>query len=573
MLPSFFTASEPPMRSTILLLSWAAIGSLTSPSAAAEVPYDIKAKHGCVVSVSGEASDVGMTMLARGGNAVDAAIATAFALAVTYPAAGNIGGGGFMMVHMAKAGEPVCIEYRETAPAKATKEVFAKLKSTSRGHLTVGVPGTVRGLALAHEKYGTIPWKELIEPAIDLAEDGFHIDSSMAWSLNYVERQSAKFPELRSVFRRPDTKRWQSGDLLLQKDLANTLRLIAEQGPDAFYVGPIAEMIVEEMEAGGGLISKEDLAAYQPNIRSPIHGTYRDYDIYAPPPPSSGGVVLIEMLNVLENFNLAKQGRNSTSTTHQLVETMRRAYYDRARYLGDPAFVTMPLAQLTSKDYARSLARGMALDHATNSADLGREILVAAGEESTTHFSVLDRDGNAVSNTYTLEESFGSHIMVHGAGFILNSELTDFNLHPGHTDQEGEIGTEPNQIAPGKRILSSQTPTIVLRDGNVYLVTGSPGSRTIINTVLQIITNVIDYQMDLREAVDAPRLHHQWMPDVVRIEEGKLTEQARAKLESMGHKFEGGGRQGDAHSILLDPETNIRIGAADKRISGKASGY
>jgi gamma-glutamyltranspeptidase/glutathione hydrolase len=261
------------------------------------------------------------------------------------------------------------------------------------------------------------------------------------------------------------------------------------------------------------------------------------------------------------------------ATTHDMIEVMRRAFYDRARYLGDPSFVSMPLEQLTSKPYATDLVHGITPNRATSSADLGQEILVAGGEESTTHFSIVDRDGNAVSNTYTLEESFGSHVMVHGAGFILNSELTDFNLHPGHTDREGEIGTEPNQIAPGKRILSSQTPTIVLRDGKVYLVTGSPGSRTIINTVLHIIIDVIDFQMEIREAVDAPRMHHQWMPDVLRIEEGRLTEHSRRQLESMGHKFESGGRQGDAHSILVDPETEVRFGAADKRISGKAAGY
>jgi gamma-glutamyltranspeptidase/glutathione hydrolase len=537
------------------------------------VPYDATARNGVVVSVSGEASDTGMAVLARGGNAVDAAIATAFALAVTYPAAGNIGGGGFMMVHLAKTSETVCVEYRETAPAAATKEIFAKLTGTSRGHLTIGVPGTVRGLALAHEKYGTLPWSELLEPAVTLAEEGFRVDSSLAWSLNYVERQSVRFPELRSVFRKPDLTRWQAGDRFVQKDLANTLRLLAQDGPDAFYKGPIAEMLVDEMKAGNGLITLEDLAGYQANIRQPIHGTYRGYDIYAPPPPCSGGLVLVEMLNILENFNLAKQGRNSVATTHQMIEAMRRAYFDRAQYLGDPAFADIPLEKLTSKPYAQGLAASISHDRATTSEALGKEILVAAEGESTTHFSVVDREGNAAANTYTLEESYGSHVMVHGAGFILNSELTDFNLHPGRTDRDGEIGTPPNVIAPGKRILSSQTPTIVLRDGNVFLVTGSPGSRTIINTVLHIVSNVIDYQMDIREAVDAPRLHHQWMPDIVRFEEKRLSDHTRRSLESMGHRFELESRQGDAHSIWIDPDTDLRHGAADKRINGKAAGY
>ncbi len=574
----FRTAAASSRLGWILLALVGPTLALPGPRAATMAPLapvdkPVEARHGLVVSVSPPGSDVGLEILQKGGNAVDAAVATAFALAVTYPAAGNIGGGGFMMVHTARTGETVNIEYREMAPAAATPEIFRKLKQTSRGHMTVGVPGTVRGLALAHERYGSLPWNELLEPAITLAEDGFLIDGALAWSLNYVERQSIRFPELRSVFRKPDLTRWQSGDLLVQKDLAHTLRLIAETGPDAFYTGPIAGMLVDEIRAGSGLITKEDLAAYQANVRTPIHITYRGYDVYAPPPPSSGGVTLAEMLGMLENSNLTKEGRTSVAATHRMIEVMRRAYLDRAKYLGDPAFSDIPIARLNSPEYLKGLAETISPDHATPSEELGRDILVGREGPSTTHFSIVDREGNAVSNTYTLEESYGSHVMVHGAGFLLNSELTDFNLHPGVTDRLGEIGTEPNVIAPHKRILSSQTPVIVLRDGQVFLVTGSPGGRTIINTVLQVLVNVIDFQLDVRAAVDAPRLHHPWMPDVVQFEEKRIPEEARKQLEAMGHHFDVTDRLGDAHTIWVDPETALRHGAADKRIDGKAAGY
>ena len=545
-----------------------------APSVRADSSHDVLAEKGVVVSVEANATDVGLAVLKRGGNAVDAAVATAFALAVTHPAAGNIGGGGFMMVKMARCPEPVCVEYREIAPAAATPETLSKLHDTSRGPLSVGVPGTVRGLALAHEQFGCRPWRELVEPAARLAEHGFAIDTHLARSLNGWLRAAKDYDEVQRVFRKPDGSAWQPGDRLVQPDLARTMRLIGECGPDAFYCGPIADQIVAEMRAGGGLITENDLAAYRANLRRPIHGTYRGHDIYAPPPPSSGGIALVEMLNILEHFDLAGQGRDSAATVHQITEAMRRAYFDRAMQVGDPAFNDVPIARLTSKAYARDFAAEISTaTRATPSEQLGKDVLAPVEGESTTHFSIVDSEGNAVANTYTLQDSYGSYVVVRGAGFLLNNEMTDFNLQPGITDRRGRIGTPPNVVAPHKRMLSSQTPTIVLRDGKVLLVTGTPGGRTIINTVLGVVTNVIDFKMPIREAVDAPRMHHQWMPDVLRIEPGRVSEETRRELEAIGHKIESIARQGDAHSVWIDPATDLRHGAADRRLSGKAAGY
>ncbi|HLW68962.1 MAG TPA: gamma-glutamyltransferase [Gemmataceae bacterium] len=529
----------------------------------------VEARNGMVVSVSPEASDAGVEILRKGGNAVDAAVTTAFALAVTYPQAGNIGGGGFMLVYPPKA-EPKLFEYRECAPAAATADMFVNQKSTYK-HNVVGVPGTVRGLALAHERFGKLPWKDLVLPAIRLADDGFVMDSSLARSLNEVLAKPEGFPELLRVYGKNGGKdQWQAGDRLVQPDLAKTLRLIAEKGPDAFYTGPIADQIVAEMKSGGGLVTKQDLAHYQAHERKPIHGNYRGYDISAPPLPSSGGTCLVEMLNILENFDLRKEGRYSAKTCHLMAEAMQRAYCDRARYLGDDAFVEIP-ARLTTKEYARELAKSIPLDRVTRSEDLAKDIPLSKESDNTTHFSIIDRDGMAVSNTYTLEHSYGSKIVVRGAGFLLNNEMSDFNWKPGVTSRYGQIGTSPNQIAPRKRMLSSMTPTIVAKDGKPLLITGSPGSRTIINTVLCVTVNVIDFDMNIRDAVDAPRMHHAWFPDEL-VMEGDTPLGIRKELLALGHKL-GGAKQGDAHSIWIDPKTGLYYGAADKRIHGKASGY
>jgi gamma-glutamyltranspeptidase/glutathione hydrolase len=527
-------------------------------------------RHGMVVAVSAPGAETGRDILLLGGNAVDAAVATAFAMAVTYPSAGNLGGGGFMVVHPGHGAEPVVFEYRETAPAAAHSTMFTKTDSIY-SHKAVGVPGTVRGLWLAHQRFGRLSWKDVVAPAARLAEEGFTLSAGVADSINWVVGGSPEFPELQRVLGKNGGGDWHAGDRLVQPDLARTLRLIADRGPDGFYTGPVAEMIAAEMRRGKGLITMADLAAYHANERKPIHGTYRGFDVYAPPPPSSGGTCLVEMLNVLENFDLRGGGRWSPATLHLFIETMRRGYCDRARYLGDADFVAVP-GYLTDKSYAKRLAESIDRTRATRSEDLARDIAITGESDNTTHFSVVDGDGMAVANTYTLERTYGSRIVAKGTGFILNNEMMDFNWFPGVTSRDGTIGTPPNQIAPRKRMLSSQTPTIVARDGRVVLVTGSPGSRTIINTVLQIVVNVADFGMDARQAVDAPRLHHQWFPDRVRFEGIADNQAAVDKLRAMGHIVTGT-RQGDAHTIYVDPKTGKLIGAEDRRIMGKAAGF
>jgi gamma-glutamyltranspeptidase/glutathione hydrolase len=554
-------------RATYSVLAGLIVILCLRPAAAQEKPREFRG--GVVVSVSAPASDAGLAILKAGGNAVDAAVATAFALAVTHPAAGSIGGGGFMVIHPAK-GEPVVIDYREIAPGAATKTMFKKEDSVY-SHRAVGVPGTVRGLALAHQRYGKLPWQDVVTPAVKLAGDGFRLDEHHAGSLNNVLAAAMDMPELQRVFGRAGGGKWSPGDRLVQPDLAKTLRLIADRGADAFYRGAIADLLASEMKAGGGLITKDDLDKYQAVARQPIHGTYRGYDVYGPPPPSSGGVCLTMMLNILENFDLKQHDRFASETLHLMIEAMRRAYRDRALYLGDPAFTKIP-DHLTTKEYAKKLAQGIDLNHATRSTDLAKEIPLAVEGDSTTHFSVIDKDGMAVANTYTLERGYGSRIVVKGAGFLLNNQMMDFNWQPGVTDKRGTIGTVPNQIAPGKRMLSSQTPAILAKDGKVFLVTGSPGSRTIINTVLNIVVSVVDYDMPIEEAVRAPRLHHQWFPDEVRFEGLSSHPKSVAGLRALGHEVLGT-RQGDAHSIWINPRTGGYVGAADQRLSGKASGY
>ena len=525
---------------------------------------------GVVVAVSAPAAAAGRAVLQQGGNAVDAAVATAFALAVTHPAAGNIGGGGFMLVHP-PAGKPVVFDYRETAPAAAQPTMFKKGDGVYN-HRVVGVPGTVRGLALAHREFGKLPWKAVVLPAVALAENGFSLDAHHADSLNRVLAAATGFAELQRVFRAKDGGPWRAGDRLVQPDLARTLRLLAAEGPDAFYRGPIADQIVAEMKAGGGLITKADLAGYEARRREPIHGTFRGHDVYAPPPPSSGGTCLIEMLNVLEALDLKRHGRSSPEALHLQIEAMRRAYCDRARYLGDPDFTTIP-SHLIATEYARKLAAQIDPARATPSATLAPELSLRPEGDSTTHFSIIDRDGLAVANTYTLEHSYGARIVVKDAGFLLNNEMGDFNWYPGVTTRGGLIGTAPNLIAPGKRMLSSQTPTILAKGGKVVLVTGSPGGRTIINTVLGVVVNVVEYGMPLPEALAAPRLHHQWFPDEARLERADEQRETLTRLRALGHRVVAGPRQGDAHSIWVNSATGGYVGAADRRLSGAVAGY
>jgi gamma-glutamyltranspeptidase/glutathione hydrolase len=529
-----------------------------------------------VVSVSRPATEVGLQMLQRGGNAVDATVAVAFALAVTFPEAGNIGGGGFMVVRPQDGREAMVIDYREVAPQAATRGRFATLESRL-GHQAVGVPGTVRGLAAAHRQFGRLPWKEVVLPAVKIAEDGVTLDAELASSLNRIVGESPAFPELGRVYGKDrGLSAWAAGDRLAQPDLARSLRQIADEGPDAFYRGRIADLIVREMQDGQGLITKDDLAAYTAQVKAPLRGTFRGYEILVPPAPS-GGVVLVEMLNILENFDLRGQGRWSAQTMHWMTEAMRLAYFDRACYLADPAFATIP-QHLVSKDYARQLSQQIDPRRAACSETLAasRQIVLSPEGDHTTHFSVIDESGMAVANTYTLEHSFGSRVVVRGGGFLLNNEMGDFNWKPGHTDREGSIGTDPNLVEPGKRMLSSQTPTIVTKDGRVVLITGSPGGRTIVNTVLQVVLNVIEFEMDPVSAVDAPRIHHPWLPDRVVFERRVQADHPDLirELAQRGHALDKPvARQGDAHSIWVDPTTGEFHGVADQRRKGCALGY
>jgi gamma-glutamyltranspeptidase/glutathione hydrolase len=530
----------------------------------------VPSQDGLVVCVSAPACDAGASVLARGGNAVDAAVATAFALAVTHPSAGNIGGGGFMIVRTA-SGAITTFDYRERAPRAATSTMYLDAAGnidrslTAAGYLAPGVPGTVRGLELAHKKFGKLPWREIVSPSIGLAE-GFTISAALASSLNReLTGSMAKFPASVAAFGKPGGDDWATGDRLVQADLAKTLRAIADKGAGVFYKGWIADRIAEDMKANGGIITKKDLAAYHAKERAPVRGTYKGFEIVSMAPPSSGGVALIEMLNIVEPFDLKSKGLLTAPALHVQIEAMRRTYLDRARHLGDPDFVKVPVSRLTSKDYARSIGASIDLGRPSNSLALGKDIVAAAPSEpyETTHFSVIDRNGMAVASTYTLEGGFGSHVVVKGAGFLLNNEMGDFNRKPGETNLTGDIGTPANQIAPRKAMLSSMTPTMVLKDGKLVLLTGSPGGRTIINTVFTIVLGVTEYGLNGRQAVDLMRLHHQWLPDRVTFEAG-ANDDTLAQLKAMGHDVRSQGRQGDAHSIWFGRD-GTPYGVPDKR--------
>ncbi len=551
-------------------------------AAAAELPAPTpvqpsRANGGMVVSDSALASQIGRDVLADGGNAVDAAIATAFALAVTWPEAGNIGGGGFMMIHPVDGKPPICVDYRERAPAAATEDMFATDSSRHAGK-AAGVPGTVRGLALAHEQYGQLAWKRLVTPAAELADKGFVVNEWLAYSLNQVLSSAEvvkndRFAELRRVYGHPEARPWLAGETLVLPDLARTLRKIADDGADAFYRGEITDQLVAEMRRGNGIITHRDLEDYQAKLREPIYGTYRGYDLYGPPPPSSGGICVVAALNILEPFQLREHPRQGARNVHLIAEAMRRVFCDRARHLADADFVDIP-PHLTTKAYAAELARDIQLDRATPSATLAPEIALADESDQTTHFSVIDQHGMAVSNTYTLEASWGARIVVTGAGFVLNNEMGDFNWQRGRTTRTGQIGTAPNLIEPGKRMLSSQTPFIVVREGQVVLLTGSPGGRTIINTVLGNLLNVLEFDLPLDQAIQASRLHHSWFPDEL-VWEGTPSadhEDTVSQLRAWGHKVSYRARQGSAHSIQVDPRTREFLGVADWRRGGSAAG-
>ncbi|MDZ7288637.1 MAG: gamma-glutamyltransferase [candidate division KSB1 bacterium] len=540
--------------------------------------YPQRARHGMVVSSHYLASKAGVEIMKKGGNAVDAAIATGFALAVTHPSAGNIGGGGFMIVYL-NNGRVTAFDFREQAPAAAHERMYLDANGNyieglnHEGYLAIGVPGTVAGFFLAHEKFGSKPMRELIAPAIALAEKGFSLSWALADDFKALARIFKKYPGSAKVFLKKDSSAYEPGELWRQPDLAKTLRRIQNNGRDGFYKGETARLLADEMRKNGGLITETDLANYRAKEREPIHGTYRGYDIYSMCPPSSGGTVLVEMLNLLEGFNLRTAGHNSALHLHLMAEAMRRAYADRARYLGDPDFnPDMPISRLISKPYAEQLRRSISLNKASPSDPLAFSDAYESTE--TTHYSIVDPAGNAVVVTYTLEHGYGSKIIAEGTGFLLNNEMGDFNPWPEHTDSTGMIGTSPNLVAPGKRMLSSMTPTIVAKEGKPYLLIGSPGGRTIINTVLQVIVNVIDFDMDIAEAIAAPRIHHQWLPNVLNIEEFGTTKDSQRLLEMMGHRVKvsnSSRSQGSAMGIMIDPVTGLRLGAADPRAADAAA--
>jgi gamma-glutamyltranspeptidase/glutathione hydrolase len=541
-------------------------GSNSPAPASSAVVRGTDAASGMVVSASAIASEAGAKVLANGGNAVDAAIATGFALAVTYPTAGNIGGGGFMVIRMPD-GKATTIDFREKAPAAATPEMFTENGAYSarvhhRAHLSVGVPGTVAGFSLAHQKYGKSDWKQLVSPAVSLAGDGFAAPTGLAASLSSAVTRLKDYPATVAAYSKNGTP-YAAGEKIVLPDLARTLSRIRDQGRDGFYKGETSRLIVEEMKRGGGIISAEDLAGYEAKERAAIRGTFHGYDVISMAPPSSGGVAMIEMLNILEGFDLKAAGHNSPKYLHLLTESMRRAFLDRARFLGDPDFVSNPIEKLTSKSYATELRKTIDLTKATPS----QPAQVADGHESleTTHFSVVDKNGMAVSVTYTLEAGYGLGAVVAGAGFLLNNEMGDFNGKPGVTDSTGLIGTPANVAKPGKRMLSSMTPSIIAKDGKLVAVIGSPGGRTIINTVLQVALNIMAFDMPIQDAVNAPRMHHQWLPNTVTIERNGVPESTIAALTSMGHKVQFGGQQGTAHSIMIDSRTGHRMAAPDPR--------
>lgn len=565
-------------RHTLLLV---ALLLIAAPLAAQKTRPTRPARQAVVVSDHHLASRVGLEVLRQRGNAVDAAIATAFALAVVHPAAGNIGGGGFLLYHGAD-GTTTSFNFRETAPAAATTSMYldpsgeVRANSNHDGPLSVGVPGTVAGLWLAHQRLGSLAWRQLVQPAVDLARDGFPV----SWELiDFMEDLAPVdhpwYAETRRVFL-DDGRPYAPHETLRQPDLARSLERIRDDGRDGFYRGETARLLTEFLAKHGGILTEEDLASYHAVEQPPVHGTYRGYDVYGMAPPSSGGIAIIEMLNVLEGYDLKALGHNSAAYVHLVAESLRRAFADRAEHLGDPAFnPDQPVARLLSKAHAASLRASIDPERASASSRnaFSAAYLARSESEETTHFSVVDAAGNAVAVTYTLEYSYGSRMMVEGAGFLLNNEMGDFNPLPGETRDRGLIGTAPNLVAPGKRMLSSMSPTIVAREGVPYLVVGSPGGRTIISTVLQVVLNVLDHGMNIAEAVAAPRVHHQWLPDELRMERWGLSTDTVALLEAKGHRLVVRGAQGRTHGVWIDPESGRRHAASDPRAyNGGAAG-
>ena len=543
----------------------------------------VRARNGMVATTNEVASRVGVEIMKRGGNAVDAAIAVAFALAVTHPAAGNLGGGGFMMIRL-KDGRTTAIDYREMAPAAAHRDIYldknGKLIEGEGGSLigyrAAGVPGTVRGMELALKKYGSgkLTWTQLIEPARRLAAKGFTVTYSLARSLRGSKEHLSTYAETKRIYLKGGAF-YKEGELFRQPELAATFARLQRLGPNEFYEGETARRIVADMKRNNGLMTLEDLRGYVAKERAPLRGNYRGHEIVSMPPPSSGGAVLIEMLNILEGFDLRKLEASSSDRYHLMAEAMRRAFADRAEYMGDTDFVKVPIAGLIEKSYATTLRSTIKTDRASTSADVRAGRPAGYESDDTTHFTVVDAEGNAVANTYTLNDSYGSSATVKGTGILLNNEMDDFAAKPGTPNMYGLIQGERNAVAPRKRPLSAMTPTIVLRkDGTLWFTIGSPGGPTIINTVLCVITNVIDYDMNIQQAIDAPRIHHQWLPDELVGEPFGLSGDTQRALTTRGHALAKQRTLGDAEGIMIEEKTGVRLGATDPRRSdGPAVGY
>ncbi|MCX8966526.1 gamma-glutamyltransferase [Erwinia psidii] len=570
-----------PLLAGLLFWQGAAAAPVASPvsyGVGADTFHPVKEQHGMVASVDATATQVGVDILKRGGNAVDAAVAVGYALAVTHPQAGNLGGGGFMLIRTA-SGHTTSIDFREMAPTRASRNMFldaqgnADSKKSLTSHLASGVPGTVAGFALANKEYGTLPLATLIAPAIRLAAKGIVVNESLADDLKvYGKEVLLDHANSKAIFFRPDGTPYQRGETLVQRNLAHSLELIARQGPDAFYKGAIAEQIAKEMAANGGLIDKGDMANYKAIERKPVSGSYRGYDVFSMPPPSSGGIHIVQILNILENFDLAKMGFGSADAMQVVAEAEKYAYADRSEYLGDPDFVRVPVQALTSKAYAKSLAQQIDINKARPSAEIKPGKLAPYESNQTTHFSVVDKQGNAVSVTYTLNTNFGSGIVAGNSGILMNNEMDDFSAKPGTPNVYGLVGGEANAVQPYKRPLSSMSPTIVVKDGKTWLVTGSPGGSRIITTVLQMVLNSIDYGMNIAEATAAPRFHHQWLPDQLRVEKGFSPDTLKL-LEAKGQHVKVMPAMGSTQSIMIGPDGTL-YGASDPRaIDDLTAGY